>query len=163
MHARRHLLVLSLAAVVAMTGCASKHNEPTIKPTESRDRMKAFVGKSESVLGSAGWRDVSGAIIQGCPLRDGGEGVNYGYTRLGSGSDDVERDAAIIEDFWQSHGYKTKVVRSSNPKNKTIQVFGVGDAVRSIGFSVDSGYTAFSVESECIPGDVGQIIDSGDF
>jgi ABC-type transport system substrate-binding protein len=163
MPVRRFLLLLTLAAILSTTACASENREPTIKPTESRDRMTAFVQKSEEALGSVGWRDVSGTHIQGCPLPDGGDGANYLYTRLGPGSDDVERDVAIMEEFWKSQGYKTSVVRPSNPNNKTIRVFAAGAAVRTIGFSVDTEYTAFSVESACIPGDVGQIIDSGEF
>jgi ABC-type transport system substrate-binding protein len=163
MPVRRFLLLWSLAAILSTTACASENREPTIKPTESRDRMKAFVDRSEEALGSTGWTNISGPIIQGCPLPDGGEGANYGYTRLGPGSDDVERDIIIMEEFWKSQGYKTSVVRSSNPNNKTIRVFAAGDAVRMIGLSIDAEHTAFSVESPCIPGDVGKVIDSGDF
>lgn len=163
MRARRLALAWSVAAVAVMTGCAGGHGEPSIRPTESRDRMKSFVDRSEAALGSTGWRDLSGPVIQGCPLGDGRDGFNYGYTRLGPGSEEIARDVAVMDQFWRSQGYKTSVVPSSNPKNKAVQVFAVGDAIRTIGLSVDSEYTAFSVESECIPGDVGQIIEGGDF
>jgi hypothetical protein len=89
--------------------------------------------------------------------------VNYGYARIGPASAAPSHDAAVVEDFWKSKGYKTKLTHSSNPNDTTLQLFAVGAAVKSIRYSADFQGTAFSVESVCIPGDFGAIVDSGDF
>jgi hypothetical protein len=138
-----------LLAGASLLGCTVESGHPSIAPTESRNRMLAFVDDTVAVLGSTGWREVSGAYLQTCRL-DGGEGVNYGYARIGPASADPRHDAAVVEDFWKSRGYKTKL-------------FGAGTAVKSIRYSADAEGTSFSVESECIPGDFGTIVDSGDF
>jgi hypothetical protein len=151
-----------LLAGASLLGCTVESGHPSIAPTESRNRMLAFVDDTVAVLGSTGWREVSGAYLQTCRL-DGGEGVDYGYARIGPASADPRHDAAVVEDFWKSRGYKTKLTHSSNPKDTTLQLFGAGTAVKSIRYSADAEGTSFSVESECIPGDFGTIVDSGDF
>jgi hypothetical protein len=124
--------------------------------------MLALVDDTVADLGSADWTEASGTRLQSCRL-DGGTGVNYSYARLGPPSADPHGDVVSVEKFWRSKGYKTKLTRSTNPNDKTLQLFAIGSAVRSIRYSADVERTGFSVESVCIPGDIGAIIDSGDF
>jgi hypothetical protein len=124
--------------------------------------MLALVDDTVAELGSTDWREASGVSLQTCHL-DGGTGVNYEYTRVGPPSFSPRSDVALVENFWNSKGYRTKVAKSSNPNDKALQLLAVGDAVKSIRYTADPEYTGFSVESVCIPGDFGTIIDSGDF
>jgi hypothetical protein len=147
---------------ISLVGCTPEEDAPSISPTASRQRMLEFVDETAEVLGPMGWREVSGATLQGCRL-DGIDGVNYTYTRVGPARSDPDRDAALVEGFWNSKGYKTKLTRSSNNRDETLQLIALGDDVKSIRYSVGPVYSGLTVESVCIPGDRDKIIDSGDF
>jgi hypothetical protein len=159
-------VVCAFAALVfvgiSLVGCTREEDAPSISPTVSRQRMLEFVDQTADVLGPMDWREVSGATLQGCRL-DGIDGVNYTYTRVGPPRSDPNRDAALVEEFWKHKGYQTKLTRSSNSGDKTLQLIALGDEVKSIRYSVGPVYSGFTVESVCIPGDRDTVIDSGDF
>jgi hypothetical protein len=124
--------------------------------------MLALVDETAGKLGPIAWREASGASLQDCMV-DGRDGMNYTYTRIGPPSSDPARDATLVNDFWVAKGYETELTRSSNPRDTTLRLTAAGEDVKSIRYSVDFGYSGFTVESVCIPGDITEIVESGEY
>jgi hypothetical protein len=162
--ANRFLSIAAAAFVVSLlAGCAHEKGQE-MSPEESKESMIALVDMTIDTVGTSNWHRLSGGPhIQECDLPDGGTGVNFAYTTMGQASTRPEDAVSSVLELWNDKGLSTKVVRSTNPKDTTIRLYGFGGPVKDIDLYADEVATSIGSQSLCIPGDFDRLVSgSGD-
>ncbi len=121
--------------------------------------MLSLIDNTIVELGGGEWSDRRIPAPQDCKLPSGKSGANYVGVTIGLASFDSDADIAKVERFRKSKRLRTGVVRSTNPKDTTIRLYGTGGPVTGSSFSADSKQTSLGGESTCVPGDSGKLID----
>ena len=121
--------------------------------------MLSLIDNTIVELGGGEWSDRRIPAPRDCKLPSGKSGANYVGVTIGLASLDSDADIAKVERFRQSKRLSASVVRSTNPKDTTIRLYGTGGPVTGSSYSADSKQTSLGGESTCVPGDFGKLID----
>jgi hypothetical protein len=121
--------------------------------------MLSLIDNTIVELGGGEWSDRRIPAPRDCKLPSGKSGANYVGVTIGLASLDSDADIEKVERFRQSKRLSASVVRSTNPKDTTIRLYGTGGPVTGSSYSADSKQTSLGGESTCVPGDFGKLID----
>ena len=104
--------------------------------------MLSLIDNTIVELGGGEWSDRRMPAPRDCKLPSGKSGANYVGVTIGLASLDSDADIAKVERFRKSKRLSTGVVRSTNPKDTTIRLYGTGGPVTGSSYSADSKQTS---------------------
>lgn len=158
----RHRLpaIAALGLIPIMTtGCTTpdQQKDPQMTPHQGRDTVVQLVVDTTEQLEAGNWTASTGtATAQGCTMSNGDEGAAYQFVLWSTErSDDVEADAQLVADYWDSLGMSTRIVAHGDYP----VVYGTDGPVQNTSFDTDAAGKTYSITAvaHCAPGDASEL------
>jgi hypothetical protein len=149
-----------------LSGCQTFSESENVKSTETisepeiaRDSLVQLLGETED-LASGEWVHQDDAGPRKCDIAAGGEGVQFGFTRLGRPSEPSSLEPSMVAnsvaELWELRGYTTSI-HEDELLGFTVSA---ENASRSaLSFSASETAMTIRAGSDCAPGNFQEIQD----
>ncbi len=144
-------LAAGLCALLLLTGCEAKPEEPEMTAREGRDKVVQFVQDSSKQLDVTGWWARGTASASPCE-GDPDNASQYGYAYWAPEGDDPHADAERIATYWESLGM---TVYTTGQDGTAPMVFGEGGPVLRASFDTLGAERSYQIDAiaPCSPGE----------